>query len=107
MASSSSSHVPAGAVDEPFQGVFRTFPRRKKVRRSPAPRSGTGCGLQLMASMTLAGLGAVGYGTVVKGIDMGAALLWLLSYKYGPGWCVSSGLLSYAAVASGAAAGAG
>ena len=24
---SSSSHVPAGAVDEPFQGVFLTFPR--------------------------------------------------------------------------------
>ena len=63
-----------------------------------------------MASMSLAGLGAVGYGTdgstVVKGIDMGATLLWLLSYKYCPGWYVSSGLPSYA-VASGAAAGAG
>ena len=59
-----------------------------------------------MASRSLAGLGAVGYGTdgstVVKGIA-GAALLWLLSYKYGPGWCVSSGLPS-CAVASGAAA---
>ena len=31
MASSSSSHVPAGAVDEPFQGFF---PRGEKVRRS-------------------------------------------------------------------------
>ena len=32
-ASSSSSHVPAGAVDEPFQGFFSTLPRRKKLRR--------------------------------------------------------------------------
>ena len=31
-ASSSSSHVRAGAVDELFTGVFRTFPRLKKVR---------------------------------------------------------------------------
>ena len=31
-ASSSSSHVRAGAVDEPFQGGFRTFHQRKKVR---------------------------------------------------------------------------
>ena len=63
-----------------------------------------------MAFMSLAGLGAVGYGTdgstVAMGIDMGAALLWLLSYESGPGWCVSSGLPSYA-VASGAAAGTG
>ena len=28
--SSSSSHVPAGAVDEPFHVVFRTIPRRRK-----------------------------------------------------------------------------
>ena len=45
-----------------------------------------------MASVSLAGLGAVGYGTdgstVVMGIDMVAALLWLLSYKSGPSWCV-------------------
>ena len=38
-----------------------------------------------MASMSLAGLGAVGCGTdgsaVVKGIGMGAALLWLLSLR--------------------------
>ena len=58
-----------------------------------------------MAFMSLAGLGAVGYGTdgstVVMGIDTGAALLLLLSYKSGPGWCVSSGLPSYA-VAAGA-----
>ena len=32
-ASSSSSHVPAGAVDEPSHGVFRTFPSWQKVRR--------------------------------------------------------------------------
>ena len=60
--------------------------------------------------MSLAGVGAVGYGTdgstVVMGIDLGAALLWMLSYKSGLGWCVSSGLPSYA-VATGAAAGAG
>ena len=31
-ASSSSSHVPAGAVDEPFHGVFRTFLRRKSAK---------------------------------------------------------------------------
>ena len=36
--STSSSRVPAGAVDEPFQGGFRTFHQQKKVRRSPAPR---------------------------------------------------------------------
>ena len=40
------------------------------------------------------------------GSTCGAALLWLMSYKSGPGWCVSSGLPSHA-VASGAAAGAG
>ena len=39
-ASSSSSHVPAGAVDEPFHGVFRTFQRRKKSVRL-GPRSGS------------------------------------------------------------------
>ena len=42
--------------------------------------------------MSLAGLGAVGCGTdgstVVKVIDMGAALPWLLRGKGGPGWCV-------------------
>ena len=45
-----------------------------------------------MDAVSLAGLGAVGYrtdgSTVVKGIDMGAALLWLLRHKSGPGWCV-------------------
>ena len=60
--------------------------------------------------MSLAGVGAVGHGTdgstVVMGIDLGAALLWMLSYKSGLAWCVSSGLPSYA-MASGAAAGAG
>ena len=43
-----------------------------------------------MDAMSLAGLGAVGYGTdgstVVKGIDLGAALLWLLRGK--SAWCV-------------------
>ena len=34
-ASSSSSHVSAGAVDEPFQGVFRTFHRKKKSAKIP------------------------------------------------------------------------
>ena len=58
-ASSSSSHVPTGAVDEPFQGFFRTFPQRKKCEDPPRPGVGTGRGLQLMASMSLAGLGAV------------------------------------------------
>ena len=63
-----------------------------------------------MASMSLAGLGAFGYGTDAalwsRGSTWGAALLWLLSDKSGPGWCISSGLPSYA-VAFAAAAGAG
>ena len=42
-ASSSSSHVRAGAVDEPFQGVFRTFPRLKKSARL-GPHSGSELG---------------------------------------------------------------
>ena len=37
-------------------------------------------------------MGAFGYdidgSTVVKGIDMGAVLLWLLRGRRGPGWCV-------------------
>ena len=42
-ASSSSSHVPAGAVDEPFHGFFRTFLRRKKsVNIPPHPFSELG-----------------------------------------------------------------
>ena len=38
---SSSFHSPAGSdddADEPGTGVFRTFPRLKKVRRSPRTR---------------------------------------------------------------------
>ena len=42
-ASSSSSHVRAGAVDEPFQGVFRTFPRLKKSA-GLGPHSGSELG---------------------------------------------------------------
>ena len=34
-ASSTSSHVRAGAADEPFQGVFRTFPDEKKCGLGP------------------------------------------------------------------------
>ena len=45
-ASSSSSHVRAGAVDEPFQGVFRTFLHmKKKCGVGSALGVGTGCGL--------------------------------------------------------------
>ena len=49
----------AGSSDLPDtanQGVFRTSHHQKKVGRSRAPR-GPGCGLQLMASMSLGGLG--------------------------------------------------
>ena len=45
-ASSSSSHVLAGAADEPFQGFFRTFPQMKKSAEvGSALGVGTGCGL--------------------------------------------------------------
>ena len=44
--SSSSSHVRAGAADEPFQGVFRTFHRMGKgCVVGSALGVGTGCGL--------------------------------------------------------------
>ena len=39
--SSCSSHFPAGVhdvLDEPREGFFRTFPKNKKVRRSPGTR---------------------------------------------------------------------
>ena len=45
--SSSSSHVPAGAVDEPFHGFFRTSPRPKKVRSWDRTR-----GSELIADFT-------------------------------------------------------
>ena len=45
-ASSSSSHVRVGAVDEPSQGVFGTFPHMKKSAGvGSALGVGTGCGL--------------------------------------------------------------
>ena len=44
-ASSPSSHARAGAVDEPFPGVFRTFPHRKKCGVGSALGVGTGCAL--------------------------------------------------------------
>ena len=63
-ASSSSSHVPAGAVDEPVSRVFRTFPHGKKVRRYPAPR-GRNCVRTLARGLhELSWLGApLGHGT--------------------------------------------
>ena len=41
--------------DTANQGVFSTFPRRKKCEDSAHPGVGTGRGLQLMASVSLAG----------------------------------------------------
>ena len=45
-ASSSSSHVRAGAADEPLQGFFRTFPQRKKSV-GLGPHSGSELGADL------------------------------------------------------------
>ena len=57
------------------QGVFSTFPRRKKVRRFRAPRGRNWRGLQLMASVSLAGGLPVASGTDgstgFMGYDMG------------------------------------
>ena len=44
-ASSSSSHVGAGAADEPFRGFFALFPRGTKCGVGSALGVGTGCGL--------------------------------------------------------------
>ena len=74
--------------DEANQRVFGTFPRKNgKIPRT----QGSELGGQ-SSPMDAMSLGAVGYGTdgstVVKGIDTGAALLWLLRDMGGLGWCV-------------------
>ena len=49
--------------DTANQGVFSTFPRRKKCEDPARPGVGTGRGLQLMASVSLAGGVAGSWGT--------------------------------------------
>ena len=90
--------------------VFGTFPRGKQVRRSRAPRGRNWVRSRTHGRHELSWLGRhwlwTDGSTVVKGIDMRAALLWLLRGKSGPAWRALLLVIPSYAVA-GAAVGAG
>ena len=51
--------LPSDSPGQAGQGFFRTFPHRKKVRRSRAPRGRTGRGVELMDAVSLAAVSSV------------------------------------------------
>ena len=80
--------VSSDLPDEANQGFFLVlFTEIKKCEDPAHPQVRTGCAVEFMDAMSLAGLGAVGCGTdgsmVAKGINVGAALLLLLRDKSG------------------------
>ena len=70
-------------VTRHIKGFLALFTGVKKCEDPAHPGVGTGCAVELMDAMSLPGLEHGG-----QGIDMGAALLWLLRGKSGPAWCV-------------------